>query len=270
MTQTMFDDGSPPESRRSAPGWHSPPERPNTSAGSASTGSSSTPSTTRRYSHPGPHVCGHGRHVTAPMVRIPWNDRKTSSACSTPAPGASLCRWSTREEAERPSRRRATTRRAAAASAAVVPRSLRHDRVEYYRTPTTTCWSSSRSSTSRRRKRRRHSQRARRRCLLHRPERSGRIHGPRTRRAARKRRAAPRRRYRRDSRLGRNGVAPGIHCSGAAGINQRIAEGFQFCAMASELRYMLSGLRDDLNKLNWEAAHSHLIEDAGHGEIVRY
>ena len=40
----------------------------------------------------------------------------------------------------------------------------------------------------------------------------------------------------------RNGVAPGIPHLGAAGVNQRIAEGFQFCALASELRYMLSGL----------------------------
>ncbi|HUZ00160.1 MAG TPA: aldolase/citrate lyase family protein, partial [Thermomicrobiaceae bacterium] len=31
----------------------------------------------------------------------------------------------------------------------------------------------------------------------------------------------------------RHGVAPGIHCSSAAAVNQRIAEGFQFCAMAS-------------------------------------
>ena len=47
----------------------------------------------------------------------------------------------------------------------------------------------------------------------------------------------------------RNGVAPGIHCSGAAGVNQRIVEGFQFCALASELRYMLGGLRADLADL---------------------
>ena len=44
----------------------------------------------------------------------------------------------------------------------------------------------------------------------------------------------------------KHGVAPGIHTSGAEGVNQRIAEGFQFCALASELRYMLSGLRDDI------------------------
>jgi 4-hydroxy-2-oxoheptanedioate aldolase len=47
------------------------------------------------------------------------------------------------------------------------------------------------------------------------------------------------------------GVAPGIHCSGADGVNQRIAEGFQFCAMASELRYMVGGLAADLAQLSW-------------------
>jgi 4-hydroxy-2-oxoheptanedioate aldolase len=49
----------------------------------------------------------------------------------------------------------------------------------------------------------------------------------------------------------KHGVAPGVHCSGAAGINQRIAEGFQFLAMASELRYLMGGLREGLNALNW-------------------
>jgi len=49
----------------------------------------------------------------------------------------------------------------------------------------------------------------------------------------------------------RNGVAPGIHTSGAAGIRQRIAEGFQFVAMASELKYLLGGLQDDLKASNW-------------------
>ena len=68
----------------------------------------------------------------------------------------------------------------------------------------------------------------------------------------------------------KHGVAPGIHCSSADAINQRMEEGFQFCAMASELRYMLGGLSADIEKLNWKAAEPHLIEDAGHGEIVRY
>lgn len=52
----------------------------------------------------------------------------------------------------------------------------------------------------------------------------------------------------------RHGVAPGIHTSGAAAVNQRIAEGFQFCAMASELRYMVGGLADDLATLDWSAS----------------
>lgn len=52
----------------------------------------------------------------------------------------------------------------------------------------------------------------------------------------------------------RHGVAPGIHTSGAAGVNQRLAEGFRMMAMASELKYMLGGLADDLAKLNWSRA----------------
>jgi 4-hydroxy-2-oxoheptanedioate aldolase len=62
------------------------------------------------------------------------------------------------------------------------------------------------------------------------------------------------------------GVAPGIHTSGAAGVNQRIAEGFQFCALASELRYMLGGLRDDIDKLNWQRS----VATGSDGAIVRY
>ena len=68
----------------------------------------------------------------------------------------------------------------------------------------------------------------------------------------------------------RNGVAPGVHCSGAEGVNQRIAEGFQFCAMASELRYMLSGLRADLAALNWTRSAPVQIEEGVAGATVRY
>jgi 4-hydroxy-2-oxoheptanedioate aldolase len=68
----------------------------------------------------------------------------------------------------------------------------------------------------------------------------------------------------------RNGVAPGIHCSGADGINQRIAEGFQFCAMASELRYMLSGLRSDLNDTNWTRSEATELGQAVGAAAVRY
>lgn len=68
----------------------------------------------------------------------------------------------------------------------------------------------------------------------------------------------------------RNGVAPGIHTSGAAGANQRIAEGFQFLALASELRYMLSGLKDDINQLDWKRAE--MVETGAEvgGATVRY
>jgi 4-hydroxy-2-oxoheptanedioate aldolase len=68
----------------------------------------------------------------------------------------------------------------------------------------------------------------------------------------------------------RHGVAPGIHTSGAAGANQRIEEGFQFLALASELKYMLSGLKDDINQLNWRAADAVEIDEAVGGAVVRY
>lgn len=67
-----------------------------------------------------------------------------------------------------------------------------------------------------------------------------------------------------------NGVAPGIHCSGAAGVNQRIGEGFQFCAMASELRYLLASLNGDIAELNWRAAERQELDTAGAGQQVRY
>jgi len=67
-----------------------------------------------------------------------------------------------------------------------------------------------------------------------------------------------------------HGVAPGIHCSDAAAVNQRIEQGFQFCAMASELRYMLHGLSQDRAALNWTAAGRHTIETDAPGDIVRY
>jgi len=51
-----------------------------------------------------------------------------------------------------------------------------------------------------------------------------------------------------------HGVATGIHTSGAAGVNFRIGQGFQFCAMASELRYMLGYLKEDLDTIDWTAS----------------
>lgn len=69
----------------------------------------------------------------------------------------------------------------------------------------------------------------------------------------------------------RNKVAPGIHTSGAAGINQRIGEGFQFLAMASELKYLQSGLKDDLEKANWTASPRDVHgAPAVAGSAVRY
>lgn len=68
----------------------------------------------------------------------------------------------------------------------------------------------------------------------------------------------------------RHGVAPGIHCSGAGGVTRRLAEGFQFCAMASELRYMLAGLQADLAQLDWQASGPATIEVAEQGALVRY
>jgi 4-hydroxy-2-oxoheptanedioate aldolase len=72
---------------------------------------------------------------------------------------------------------------------------------------------------------------------------------------------------------GRNGVAPGIHTSGSKGVNQRIAEGFQFLAMASELRYLLSSLNDEIGALNWKAAERGRVGQDGvaaGGSAVRY
>jgi 4-hydroxy-2-oxoheptanedioate aldolase len=70
----------------------------------------------------------------------------------------------------------------------------------------------------------------------------------------------------------RNGVAPGIHTSGAEAVNRRIEEGFQFCAMASELRYLVGGLASDLAQLNWAASErsSRVGSGSEAGTVVRY
>jgi 4-hydroxy-2-oxoheptanedioate aldolase len=71
----------------------------------------------------------------------------------------------------------------------------------------------------------------------------------------------------------KHGVAPGVHTSGAEGVNFRIDQGFQFCAMASELRYMMGGLQDAIATLNWSAAdRSGRIDQpaAEQGTTVRY
>ncbi len=66
------------------------------------------------------------------------------------------------------------------------------------------------------------------------------------------------------------GVAPGIHTSGADGVNQRIEEGFQFLAMASELKYMVGGLAADLARLNWTRSDRSETGSMTAGGAVRY
>ena len=68
----------------------------------------------------------------------------------------------------------------------------------------------------------------------------------------------------------RHGIAPGIHTSGPEGLNQRLAEGFRYCALASELRFMLSGLTDAISQLNWTPSETSEIDTAATGEAVRY
>jgi 4-hydroxy-2-oxoheptanedioate aldolase len=59
------------------------------------------------------------------------------------------------------------------------------------------------------------------------------------------------------------GVAAGIHVADAEAANRRIREGFQFIAIASDLRYMLSGARQELADTQWTGA-------APAGEVARY
>jgi 4-hydroxy-2-oxoheptanedioate aldolase len=71
----------------------------------------------------------------------------------------------------------------------------------------------------------------------------------------------------------KHGVATGIHTSGAEGVNFRIGQGFQFCAMASELRYMVGFLKEDLGKLDWtpsEKGQTVDVEQVEAGTTVRY
>jgi len=66
------------------------------------------------------------------------------------------------------------------------------------------------------------------------------------------------------------GVAPGIHTSGAEGVTQRIAEGFQFLALASELRYLLSGLTEALGEIAWSPSPRGQRQGDTSGGAVRY
>ena len=47
----------------------------------------------------------------------------------------------------------------------------------------------------------------------------------------------------------KHGVAPGLHCGSAEEAKARIAEGWQFIAIGSELKMMLSGTADTIGKL---------------------
>jgi 4-hydroxy-2-oxoheptanedioate aldolase len=47
----------------------------------------------------------------------------------------------------------------------------------------------------------------------------------------------------------RHGVAPGLHCTSGEEARHRIEEGWQFVAIASELRLMLNGVNEVLGKL---------------------
>jgi 4-hydroxy-2-oxoheptanedioate aldolase len=47
----------------------------------------------------------------------------------------------------------------------------------------------------------------------------------------------------------RHGVAPGLHCTSGEEARHRIEEGWQFVAIASELRFMLNGVNEALGKL---------------------
>ena len=68
----------------------------------------------------------------------------------------------------------------------------------------------------------------------------------------------------------RNGVAPGIHCSGPEGVNQRIGEGFQFLAMASELKFLLGGLQEGLAALAWQPSPRASIGQSVEKDAIRY
>lgn len=62
----------------------------------------------------------------------------------------------------------------------------------------------------------------------------------------------------------KHGVAPGIHTANADVCNRRIAEGWQFLAIASELRFMLAGAQTEVKKLNRPPRAE------GREEIARY
>ncbi len=68
----------------------------------------------------------------------------------------------------------------------------------------------------------------------------------------------------------KHGKAPGIHTSGPDGMKQRIAEGFQYCAMASEMKFMLEGLTNSIKESGWTPSELAEIDTAEAGATVRY
>jgi len=60
----------------------------------------------------------------------------------------------------------------------------------------------------------------------------------------------------------KHGVAPGVHCGSADEVNARIAEGWQFMAITSELKMMLNGAAIEVKKLVGGVAAA--------GEMARY
>jgi 4-hydroxy-2-oxoheptanedioate aldolase len=61
----------------------------------------------------------------------------------------------------------------------------------------------------------------------------------------------------------KNGVAPGIHVADHEAARRRIEEGFQFIALASDLRFMLAAARDELTRTGFNRG-------ADGGEVARY
>jgi 4-hydroxy-2-oxoheptanedioate aldolase len=58
----------------------------------------------------------------------------------------------------------------------------------------------------------------------------------------------------------KHGVAAGLHCGSADEVNQRIADGWQFLAIGSELKMMLEGAAAHVQKLMGTAARAELAK----------
>ena len=52
------------------------------------------------------------------------------------------------------------------------------------------------------------------------------------------------------------GVPSGIHCAGAASVNQRIDEGFQWIALSSDAGFMTGQASAEIKTLNWTPANA--------------